>query len=394
MKKIIILSVFVMGVFASQAQTTVQGSKFFDNWSIEISGGAVTPFTHSAIFKNARPAYGLGFTKQITPVFGVGFQGTGYSNSSLSMFHREGGIYVPYEPSSTAVDFSDVSALAKINLMNLFGGYKGVPRLFDIETVTGIGWLHTYVPGEGDQNTWSSRVGLNFNFNLGESKAWTIGIKPALQYRMNGNFEQSSSGFDANHAALELTAGIKYHFKSSNGKHHFTTVRAYDQAEIDRLNSSINGLRSDVNEKDGQIDNANQKITKLQSDLDACLKKPAEQVKVVEVKSNRIPESVVTFRQGKSVVEASQLPNVERVASYLKKYTNTKVVIKGYASPEGSIEVNERIAKTRAEAVKAILVDKYKISATRITAEGQGVGDMFSEPEWNRVSICTIEESK
>ena len=98
------------------------------------------------------------------------------------------------------------------------------------------------------------------------------------------------------------------------------------------------------------------------------------------------------FRQGKSSVDASQLPNVERVASYLKKYADSKVVIKGYASPEGSVEVNARIAAARAEAVKTILVNKYKISASRITAEGQGVGDMFTEPDWNRVSICTIED--
>ena len=29
----------------------------------------------------------------------------------------------------------------------------------------------------------------------------------------------------------------------------------------------------------------------------------------------------------------------------------------------------------------------------RISAEGQGVGNMFSEPDWNRVSICTLEEN-
>ena len=40
------------------------------------------------------------------------------------------------------------------------------------------------------------------------------------------------------------------------------------------------------------------------------------------------------------------------------------------------------------------LMKKYKIDAARITAEGQGIGDMFSEPDWNRVSICTIDESK
>lgn len=88
------------------------------------------------------------------------------------------------------------------------------------------------------------------------------------------------------------------------------------------------------------------------------------------MKTARVPESIITFRQGKSSVDASQLPNVERVA-YLKKYADSKVVIKGYASPEGSVEVNARIAAARAEAVKTILVNKYKISASRITAEGQ-----------------------
>jgi len=37
-------------------------------------------------------------------------------------------------------------------------------------------------------------------------------------------------------------------------------------------------------------------------------------------------------------------------------------IIKGYASPEGSVEVNERIARQRAEAVKKMLVGKYGIA--------------------------------
>ena len=54
--------------------------------------------------------------------------------------------------------------------------------------------------------------------------------------------------------------------------------------------------------------------------------------------------------------------------------------------------LNERIANQRAEAVKNMLVNKYRIDARRVTAKGQGVGYMFEEPDWNRVSICTIVE--
>ena len=117
-----------------------------------------------------------------------------------------------------------------------------------------------------------------------------------------------------------------------------------------------------------------------------------ETVRVVETvtEESRTLESVVTFRQGRTSVDASQLPNVERIATYLNNHKDATVVIRGYASPEGSKEVNERIARQRAEAVKDVLMKRYRINERRITAEGQGVGDMFSEPDWNRVSICTI----
>ena len=380
MKKFIIVSAFALGAFTANAQTgetALQGTKFGDNWSIGINAGAVTPLTHSSFFKDARPAFGFGITKQLTPVFGLGIQGMGYVNTTQS---------------KTAFDASDVSLLGKVNLMNLFGGYQGTPRLFEIEALAGMGWLHYYMNGPGDQNSWSTRFGMNLNFNLGEAKAWTLGVRPAIVYDMEGDFNTAKSRFNVNNAAFELTAGITYHFMTSNGTHHFTKVKPYDPAEIADLNSAINYLRSQVNKKDNQLINANQQVNELQSELNECRNKvvPVETV----VKTSRIPESIITFRQGKSVVDASQLPNVERVASYMNKHVNTTVVIKGYASPEGNLAFNEKLAKARAEAIKTILVKKYKIDAARITAEGQGIGDMFSEPDWNRVSICTIDESK
>ncbi|WP_455497044.1 OmpA family protein [Coprobacter sp.] len=380
MKKSIILSAFILGISTANAQTdqmALQGTKLRDNWSIELKAGMVTPLTHSSFFKDARFGFGLGVSKQLTPIFGMEVQGMGYVNTTSS---------------KTAIDVSDVSLLNKFNLMNLFGGYLGTPRVFELEAVAGIGWMHYYMNGPGDENSWSTRFGLNLNFNLGETKAWTLGIKPAVVYDMEGDFNRAKSRFNANNAVFELTAGITYHFKGSNGEHYFTKVRAYDQAEIDQLNASVNNLRAQVNERDYLVNNSNQRINILQKELEDCRNKPAEVEKVVEVETSRIPESIITFRQGKSTVDASQLPNVERVANYLKKHAEAKVVIKGYASPEGNLEFNKKLAQARADAVRNILVRKYKINIARITAEGQGIGDMFSDPDWNRVSICSIIE--
>ena len=299
MRKSIILLAFILGGFTvANAQSVVEGTKLTDNWSVGVNAGGVTPLTHSAFFKGMRPTFGVGVSKQLTPIFGLGFQGMGYINTTSS---------------KTAFDASDVSVLGKVNLMNLFASYTGEPRLFEVEAVAGMGWLHYYVNGDGDQNSWSTRLGLNFNFNLGESKAWTLGIKPAIVYDMQGTYPETKSRFNANNAGFELTAGLTYHFKTSNGTHHFAKVRVYNQAEIDGLNSSINALRADVNNKDGEISNANQRINGLQEELEACRTKvvPVETV----VKTARVPESIITFRQGKSSVDASQLPNVERVAS-------------------------------------------------------------------------------
>ena len=375
MRKSIILLAFVLGGFTANAQSVVEGTKLTDNWSVELKAGAVTPLTHNAFFKGMRPAFGIGISKQLTPIFGLGFQGMGYVNTTQS---------------KTAFDASDVSLLGKVNLMNLFAGYNGTPRLFEVEAVAGMGWLHYYASGDGDENSWSTRFGLNLNFNLGESKAWTVGLKPAIVYDMQGDFNQAKSCFNANNATFELTAGLTYHFKMSTGNHYFTKVKVYNQSEIDDLNVAINALREQVGSRDRELNNANQRISGLHKELEECRTKvvPIETV----VKTARVPESIITFRQGRSSVDASQLPNVERVASYMKKYPDSKVIIKGYASPEGNVEINAKIATARAEAVKTILVNKYKINTSRITAEDQGVGDMFTEPDWNRVSVCTIED--
>ena len=141
------------------------------------------------------------------------------------------------------------------------------------------------------------------------------------------------------------------------------------------------------------LKSADQKVTDLQNALNDCKNQAPKVVTETITNNKKTLESVVTFRQGGTTVESSQLPNVERIATYLKHHKDATVSIKGYASPEGSAEVNARIANQRAQAVKTVLTNKYKIAANRITAEGQGVGNMFEEADWNRVSICTIHEN-
>lgn len=339
MKKIFI-SLFLSGVFMyhTNAQTAVEGNKFLDNWSIGISAGGTTPLTHHSFFGNMRPITGIELNKQLTPVFGFGLEAVGSFNTSQSR---------------TIFDRSNVSLLGLVNLNNLLGTYTGVPRPFEIEAVAGIGWLHYYMNREtgSDQNSMSTKLGLNFNFNLGESKAWTLALKPALVYDMNAMGSEAVR-FHSGRAVWEISVGLKYHFGCSNGKHHFTKVRAYDQQEVDVLNAKINELHTQAGKDAKALQEAVRKVTELEAALDKCRNQEPKIVKDTIDNTKKTLESVITFRQGRTTVDNSQLPNVERIATYLKNHKGASVLIKGYASPEGSVEVNERIARQRAEAVK------------------------------------------
>ena len=43
--------------------------------------------------------------------------------------------YINTSNSKTAFDASDISLLGKVNLVNLFSGYAGEPRLFEVEAI-------------------------------------------------------------------------------------------------------------------------------------------------------------------------------------------------------------------------------------------------------------------
>mgnify|MGYP000345875678 FL=1 len=377
MKKFIAVTVACLTCSGIYAQRAYEGANLGDNWSMGIHAGVTTPLTHSAFFPNMRATWGLGIGKQLTPFFGMGVEAMTSINTTAS---------------KTAFDNTNVSLLTSVNLSNLFAGYWGTPRLFEIETVAGLGWLHYAQNGDGDRNSISGKLGLNFNFNLGEAKAWTIGIKPALVYDLNACGERNV-GFNANRAAWEITAGLKYHFRCSNGKHHISFAKLYDQAEVDALNEQVNNLRQTNVDQEAELTAANQRNAELEQQLADCKNQGPVIVTDTITSHKKTLESVVTFRQGGVSVVASQTPNVERIATYLKNHEKATVSIKGYASPEGKAEVNARIAQQRADAVKSLLVKRYKIAENRITAEGQGVGNMFEEPDWNRVSICTIHEN-
>ena len=371
MKKLVLLFAAAAMAVSVSAQTVTE-SKTFDNFYIGINGGAQVKTTNEAWMKNLNSNAGLRIGRWFTPVFGLAAESNVYFNDHCSHFMPQ---------SKTIARYMNTSLIATVNFSNWFAGYKGEPRTFEFVPVFGFGWGHTFGTEE-NFNVLTSKAGIDFTFNLGKAKAWQVYVEPSMNWALNG-YGYEGVAYDINKSAFQLNAGIVYKFKNSNGSHNFTIAQLRDQNEIDGLNSQINSLRGDLNDKDAQLSAKDKQIKDLQNALDECNKKP----KYVKPATATNLQPTVLFRQGKSVVDKSQMPNIELIAQYMKNHADAKVEIKGYASPEGNKDFNQALSQKRADAVKNVLVKKYKIAADRLTTKGMGATDkLFKQVEFNRVS--------
>lgn len=373
MKRLGLLAAAVVMAMSVSAQTVTE-SKTFDNFYIGINGGVATATTGHGWLKNLQPNAGLRIGRNFTPVFGMAVESNAY-------FKNTNGF-----TTGTLVNALNTSLLGTVNLTNWFGGYKGEPRVFEVSALYGLGWGHIFGTPTEEYKTdmLTSKIGLDFAFNFGSDKQWQFYLEPAIIYSLNGNGYQGVK-YDIDRSVVQLNAGIVYKFKNSNGTHNFKIAELRDQSEIDALNAQVNSLRGELSGKDSELDAKDRKIADLEKALEDC-KNSKQPVYVRPVTATNLQPTVL-FRQGKSVIDPAQYAPIELIATYMKNHPEAKVEIKGYASPEGSAEINQKLSEERAEAVKNALVKKYKISADRLTTKGMGATDkLFEQVEFNRVA--------
>jgi outer membrane protein OmpA-like peptidoglycan-associated protein len=389
MKKLVLFFAAAAMAVTASAQVTVEGSKFTDNWSIGIQGGLATKTTQNRWLSNTNPNAGIRLTKEITPIFGLVAEGIVYFNDRAQTV-----LGVPNQTvvgdvlttarsrevrTNTFAKALNVNLLGKINLSNLFGGYKGEPRTFEVSALYGFGWgkgfgkydrwdqgesgfygselaeakqgIYDYYDGANELN---SKAALNFALNLGAAKAVQIFVEPSITYSGMKDFK-----YNINRSTVQLNAGVVYKFKNSNGTHNFKLARLYDQDEIDRLNGIINDLRN------------------RKPEVKEVIKEVVKEVQVG--KEVRVDDLVfVTFAQGKSVLTA----DAKKALDGVKEGAHVQIV--GTASPEGPAALNQKLSENRANVVAEYLKARGVIVDEAI---GKGVQGNTS----NRLAIVYVK---
>ena len=340
------------------AQTAIETPKIMDNWYIGVGGQVTTPLDFNGVFPlNGSAAVTLG--KELTPIFGVNVEDNVWFSSHKNGSHEFGVPHFDAIPDHNFVRANYLGLNGTVNLSNLLCGYTGKPRKFEVQTVTGLGWWHVFTPHASDRmrDDLAAKTGLNMLFNLGQKKAHTIYVQPAVLWNLtNPGSHHDHIAFNKNGAQLSLQVGYVFHFKASNGTHHFKT---YDVGammdEINRLNAEL-------------------------------AKKPTEVVrdhyieKVVEKNTVVNADNVVVY----FAFDSDELDS--RAKEELNKLGQNGVYcVDAWASSEGSTEYNLALSQRRADAVKAYLENRgCKVD----TAVGHGV--QFGTTT-GRVAVVTIK---
>ena len=366
---------------ASVSAQTVAESKAFDNVYVGINGGVATKTTGHKWLSDLDPNAGIRVGRYFTPVFGLAVEGNAYFSNK------------PWHSTGTAVRATNVSLLGTVNLSNLFGGYKGEPRAFEVSALYGLGWMHVFTSNKAfkdvtaeNRNRMTSKAALDFAYNFGSEKQWQVYVEPSINFAFLGkshshnvvatpagvtypetnygyNYKATAQAgqpaYNINNSFVQLNAGVVYKFKNSNGTHNFTIVVPRDQAEIDALNAQINELRNRKPE--------------------VITKEVVKEVPAVKVKEFTVSDLVfVTFAQGKSVLTKEAKAALDNI----KEGVHVQVV--GTASPEGSKEINDRISQARADVVANYLKGR---GVNVDEATGKGVQGTTS----NRLAVVYVK---
>ena len=339
MKKFILIFVamftFATSMFAQEQTNYTGSSKFTDNVSVTVQGGVLTSFDNFYSGHTAMAPIALvGVDKYVNPWFGVGVEARTLIGTGNGSYNTK-----------TVFDWVNLSGYAKFNVLNMFN-YNGERRTFEPVVYTGLGWGHSTACLHTNQATY--RTGVELNLNLGKEKAWGIVLNPSVVWGGMTDYK-----LNKHNGSFEVTAGVVYHFKTSNGTRTFAKPRLYSQSEIDALNARIKELDSrPVAVK--EVINTNSTAS----------------INVVE------KTYIVTFAKSKADLTNAAKANLDKI-------TGT-VVIEASASPEGTTKFNQKLSEDRANAVKSYLESR---GVKVIKATGLGVVGNES----NRIAIVTVQ---
>lgn len=383
MKRIIIVIAIVLGgLSAAQAQTreevdktirtdtihidykTRYTSSFWDNFYIEADFAGRMLMgendTRLSFGDRLRPGFGVTVGKWIHPDYGVrlNFGGSrlkGWNDGATGIYAYNDGWTDQFDPvqeywNGQGVDtqngyrqdikYFEVNADFMVDLYNLFTSNNRLNRRWTAQGYIGVGMLRaTSYHGMEDNIKMGFRVGLIGNYN----------ITKRLGAHLSVGGEITDSSFDGEvgkgskfAGILSGSIGLSYRI----GRQGFRVVRLVPQEQLDALNNAITLIRSEQTLPGGTVE-----VNKENKTIGSLL----------------VP-SVVFYPEKNEFNEELQMVNIFRIAQYMMYNRERVIAIVGNTGG-----TNTRLAHSRAEKVRDLLVNQYGISSDRLKIQAYDI---------------------
>ncbi|QNK61205.1 OmpA family protein [Pedobacter sp. PAMC26386] len=382
--------------------------KDFRTWSIGLNGGMLThytPFNNRANgdFSTPQESWGYGgyIKKQILPGFGI--QADFLAGKVKGLRANIDGTTQQNTSFETRIDWS-AAVSGNFTIANMSLNHKrsvlspyltaGAGYMSSSAKTNAVGTLTTPAGSTGYGEHWFIPVGAGLKFGL--SKGVNLDLGYTVNFMKTNNFDgvQSAANdkFTYAHAGVEIAIGKRGTSQLQNFSA-IAAVREESAAESSELRRALstseqNRLRDqeqyakDMGDEDG--DGVANKFDKCPGtpantvvDGAGCPLRTQKQIikekVIVTAEDRRVVDEAIRnleFDLSKATIRATSYNTLNRVAALLVE-KNFSLKLAGHTDNTGSMALNLRLSKDRAEAIKTYLVSQGA-NASRIEATGYG----------------------
>ena len=389
--KLMLLTLALAATTSAFAQSTREkySSNGGDNIFVSVTGGISTINSGSKEggFGNIAPHVTVSVGKWFNPVLGLRLQG-GAWRGNFDTKHSYGTLTATGVQQPNLVKYHKNVIIGRLdvmyNLSNAIFGYNP-DRVFTLSAFAGPGLTFSRnSSGIVDENyatgtykrtlPGSNKLRAMVNGSVGLQGKFAVNEYLDIDLEARGELASSYLGFTSaakQVGGLYFGAGVTYTF----GGKKFVPVN--QKVDNSALNDEINRLRSELAKAQSDLNDARNALANVKPEV-------REVEKVVEVAA---PQAIF-FTLGSSRIDDYNNVHVKNAASAMKKNSDIKYVINGYADKAtGSSNYNETLSQKRAQAVyDALIAEGVSSSQIEISAKG-GVDNMFGKDKLQRVVI-------
>ena len=237
------------------------------------------------------------------------------------------------------------------------------PHLYAVTTCADIQTLADHAEVKKGSTRWHLGYGASLQAGYQLTSNLNLGIYSGLTRLSGERMDGMPEHLHKNNFVWE--SGIRLGISFSKKKNKIVETPSVPQTEVLHQDTI---LSENVNQKEKEtVDKAETKV------VEQDIKEPV-----------KVTFPVIYFSFNRITIRPSEVSKLKSILHILKENPEMKVTVTGWCDTRGSVAVNRRISRQRAQALKTWLV-KRGIAASRISVVGKGSDASRTAPKARRV---------